>query len=160
MKSSQIIWKILAVFGWTVFWLTLYLPVNTSLGGITDAGTPYNGFLNLFYSIVAIIMFPMAILNIGEDFSFSLNMILIAGIGICNLVMIFSPLIIFFRFKNKFLNKWLMIFCAVYICVIGSIINYHFSPICYGHYVWCLSFIIAATAFRIRFHDINQNIFK
>jgi hypothetical protein len=155
-KKSQIIWKCFLVFGWAIFWLSLFLPVNTSLGGLTDAGRPYYGFLNLFYSIVAILIIPTAILNAGKDFSFSLNMVLTAGVGVCNLVMIFSPLILLFRFRIQFLTKWLMVFCAVYSCVVGSSISYHFYPIRYGHYIWCLSFIIEAVAFNLRFDDFRR----
>lgn len=155
IKSLPIFWKILFFSGWIIFWLSMILPVNTSVGGLTDAGRPYRGFLNLFYSIISIIVIPeeiiLGILNpkeylLKDNLSNTLGIFMMAGVGICNLLMIFSPLIWRFNLKLN-LTKYLIIACAAYVCIIGMVVSYHFYPIRYGHYVWCLSFIITACAF-------------
>jgi hypothetical protein len=145
MKVILSLPKILLFAGWLLFWWSLSLPFNTSLGGITDAGRPFYGELNLFYSIVALFIIPEAVTS-GDG----LFIIPLAGVGICNLAMIFSPAIWFVNFKNKFLAKYLMAVCAVYACLIGSMLSYHFYPVRYGHYIWCLSFITVAYAFALK----------
>ena len=137
-------WKILFIIGWLLFWFSLFLPMNTSIGGLTDAGKPYFGFVNLFYSIVSILIVPeeiiLGILNpdeylSGNNLSNFLGIFMTAGVGVCNLIMIFSPLIVWFNFKKNALVSSIMIVCALYICTIGSIVSHHFYPIRYGHFV-------------------------
>ena len=156
VKHSQAVWNILFFIGWVMFWWSLFLPVNTSIGGLTDAGRPYYGFLHLFYSIVALYAVPAAVLR-WNDLPFMTAM---AGVGICNLIMIFSPLLLLLKRKKSVFFKYLMPVCAVYICIFGTIVSYHFRPIRYGHYVWCLSFIIAAFAFILKYDDSRQSVFK
>ena len=133
--------------------------MNTSLGGLNNAGTPYDGVINLFYSILSILIIPEQIVlvilkpdeyNAGEDLSNTVSFFMMAGVGICNLLMIFAPLFLLLKnYKNQLVSK-VMIACALYICIIGTMANYHFYPIRYGHFVWCMSFLIVAGAFFIR----------
>ncbi len=145
MKIFQSLWKTLLCCGWLLFWLSLLLPMNTSLGGLTDAGKPYYGFLNLYYSIISIVILPMLIFDY-QGASFALYTFLKAGLGICNLLMMFGiPILLFTNRVNKF-ARLVGVSCAVYVCIIGTIDSWHFYPIRYGHYVWCLSFVIMAFA--------------
>jgi hypothetical protein len=153
MINIKLLYKILFFTGWILFWVSLFLPVNTSLGGLTDAGKPFDGFITLFYSIVALYALPEVVVH-RENVPFIL---LMAGIGICDLIMIFSPLLLLLKRRQSVFFKYLMAVCAVYICIFGSIISYHFYPIRYGHYVWCLSFIITALAFILKYDDSRQN---
>jgi hypothetical protein len=155
MKVILFLPKILLAAGWLLFWWSLVLPFNTSLGGLNNAGTPQFGFLNLFYSIVSIMVVIPVVFNQQDGLAFVLSTILNAGVGICNLVMIISPLIWLADFKNKFLAKYFMVVCAVYVCLFGTVVNYHFYPLRHGHYIWCLSFITVAYAFVLKI--INKN---
>lgn len=154
MKIFQSLWKTLLCCSWLLFWLSLFLPVNRSLGGLTDVGRPYYGFLNLFYSIVSIIILPTLIFDF-KDASFALNIFSAAVLGICNLFVIFGvPVLLFTNRANKF-AQYIAVSCAIYVCIFGTIISWHFYPIRYGHYVWCLSFIIMAFALTLKVKNKN-----
>ena len=147
--------RILLFIGWLLFWLSLFLPVNTSRGGLTDTGRSYVGFINLFYSIGSIFVLPSLVFD-HKDSSFVFSTILMSGVGICDLLMIFAaPVLLFVKKTNSF-TKYIMTFCAVYICTAGTVANYHFRPILYGHYVWCSSFIIVAIALYLKITNTND----
>ena len=126
--------------------------MNTSRGGLTDAGRSYIGFLNLFYSIISILILPTLVAD-HKDLSLT---ILTAGVGVCNLLMIFAvPVLAYFKKINKF-AKYVMLACAIYVCIVGTAINYHFYPILFGHFIWCLAFVIVAIAASLKIK--NQNV--
>jgi hypothetical protein len=132
--------KILLFIGWMFFWLSIFLPINTSLGGLTDVGKSYYGFLSLFYSISSIFVLPTLIMS---------------GLGICNLLIMFvTPAFFFVKKMNRF-AKYLMVTCTIYVCIAGTIVSYHFYPILYGHYIWCLSFVIVAVALNLKIDKQN-----
>lgn len=128
----------------------MILPMNTSAGGLTDAGRPYPGFLNFFYSIIAILVVVPEIFSPKDGLFYTLRTILEVGVGFSNLLLIFSPAGFLLNSKNEVYLKYLMAGCAVYICTIGSMLSYHFYPIRYGHYIWCLSFILVAFSLFIK----------
>lgn len=154
MNEASIIRKFLLTVGWLLFWLSLFTPVNTSIGGLTDAGKPYYGFLNLFYSIISIFIFPMLIFD-HQDTSFALGVIANAGVGICNILMIFAVPFLIYSNTKKNIVKYIAVGCALYICTIGTVVSWHFYPIRYGYYIWCLSFIIVAFAFIVKAKTMN-----
>ncbi len=157
MRKTLTIRRLLLLIGWLVFWLSLFMPVNTSLGGLTDAGRPYYGFLSLFYSIISVFILPMLIFD-HQDSSFVLGIIAMAGVGICNILMIFVVPFLIYSNQTKNFIKHTAIGCAVYICTVGTMVSWHFYPIRYGHYFWCVSFVIVAVA--LGFDLKKQNAFS
>ncbi|MDQ3180107.1 MAG: hypothetical protein M3Q33_06265, partial [Acidobacteriota bacterium] len=119
MRKTLTIRRLLLLIGWLVFWLSLFMPVNTSLGGLTDAGRPYYGFLSLFYSIISVFILPMLIFD-HQDSSFVLGIIAMAGVGICNILMIFVVPFLIYSNQTKNFIKHTAIGCAVYICTVGT----------------------------------------
>ncbi len=154
MKTLSKYQKILLFIGWMLFWLSLFLPINTSLGGLTDVGKSYYGFLSLFYSISSVFVLPTLIFG-NENLSLVAGIILMSGLGICNLLIMFvTPTLLFVKKMNSF-AKYLMITCAIYVCIAGTVVSYHFYPILYGHYIWCLSFVIVAVALNLKIEKQN-----
>ncbi|HEX7958050.1 MAG TPA: hypothetical protein VF508_13970, partial [Pyrinomonadaceae bacterium] len=43
--------KGLLLTGWGMFLFSIFLPVNVSIGGLTDPGQSHHGFINLMYSL-------------------------------------------------------------------------------------------------------------
>jgi hypothetical protein len=52
--------KELLLVGWAMFVLSIFLPVNISIGGLTDPGQSHFGFINIMYSLFSfVIIFEM-----------------------------------------------------------------------------------------------------
>jgi uncharacterized membrane protein SirB2 len=45
--------------------------------------------------------------------------------------------------KSASATRWIITFGALYICTIGFLIE-RGDPLLFGHYVWCLSFVVVA----------------
>src|SRR5262247_2885327 len=136
--------KTLTISGWALFVLSIFLPINMSTGGLTDPGEPHSGFIRLFYSLAIIYSIFFEEHYWGNVYE-QLDIILMAGLGLCNLVILLSPISLFFKSRKRRLIKFLMTITAIYVCTVGFIV-YRNLPLLYGHYVWCLSSVIIAVA--------------
>jgi hypothetical protein len=136
--------KVLTISGWALFLLSIFLPINRSIGGLTDPGESHYGILGLFYSLAMIysIFFEKYDWGNGKEMLF---MFFMAGLGLCNLVILLSPISLLLQDQKRSLIKYLMTFTAIYVCTIGFVV-YKNLPLLYGHYIWCLSFVIIAVA--------------
>jgi hypothetical protein len=137
----------LLLIGWAMFIVAIFLPVNVSIGGLTDAGRPHIGLINLFYSFACIYIIPFEGLpwnNLRE----TANIFMEAGLGICNFLLLLSPAVLWLKGKKAVWAGRLMIVATLYVCTIGFVVYRNF-PLLYGHYVWCLSFIVVAVALNL-----------
>lgn len=136
----------LLIIGWTIFLISLFLPSSLSNGGLTDAGKSFLGFINLFYSFIAIgVVFEgLHSQNKKETFDILSHAIL----GLLNLIMIFVPALLLLSGKSVLWAQRIMFVGALYVCTIGFVVMRHWQ-LRYGHFVWCLSFIIVAVALSI-----------
>lgn len=139
--------KVLLI-GWSIFLLTMILPVNVSIGGLTDPGQPHSGFINVFYSFLCIVIIISEGLK-WDDRREALTIILDAGLGVFNFLMLIAPSFLLLRGKKAEVAQSVMIVAAIYVCTAGFVV-YRMFPLLYGHYVWCLSFIIVALALNLR----------
>lgn len=137
--------KTLLLIGWTIFLLSCFLPVNISIGGLTDPGQPHLGFINLMYSL-----FSFGIIIEGfrfEDIVEALDILSLVGLGLCNVLLLISPAMLLLKDRKAVWARNMMILAALYVCTVGFIFFRNF-PLLYGHYVWCLSFVVVAVAFN------------
>jgi hypothetical protein len=134
----------LTILGWALFVLSIFLPINISIGGFTEPGEPHSGFIGLIYSLAMIysIFFEEPYWGNRQKM---LDIILMAGLGLCNLVILLSPISLFFKSRKPRLIKFVMTITAIYVCTIGFVV-YRNLPLLYGHYIWCLSSVIIAIA--------------
>ncbi len=135
--------KTLLLIGWAMFLLSCFLPVNISIGGLTDPGQAHVGFINLMYSF-----FSFAIIFEGfgsEDVVGKFDLISLVGLGVCNFLMLISPAMLWLKGRKIVWARNIMIVAVLYVCTVGFIFFRNF-PLLYGHYVWCLSFVVAAIA--------------
>jgi len=87
--------KRLTIFGWVLFVCSLFLPMNISIGGFTDPGEPHSGMIGLFYSLAMIYS-----LFLEEQDWENRQVILMAGLGFCNLVIFLSPISLLLPIRN------------------------------------------------------------
>ena len=130
-----------------MFFISNFLPVNVSIGGLTDPGQSHLGFINLMYSLfsVAVIFKIFEGLPKHIDVFETLDIICLMGLGLCNLLLLVSPISLGLAGRTGRWSRNLMVLAALYVCTIGFIVYRNF-PLRYGHYVWCLSFLIVAVA--------------
>ena len=134
----------LTFLGCCTFIISLFLPMNVSIGGLTEAGASHSGFIGFFYS-VGMIYGLLLESNHWANKREMLDAWLMAGLGLCNLAILLSPLSLWLPQKYQPWVRLLLTLSAIYICTIGFEI-YRYFPLRYGHYIWCLSALIVALA--------------
>jgi hypothetical protein len=139
--------KGLLLTGWGMFLFSIFLPVNVSIGGLTDPGQPHYGFINLMYSLFsfAIIFEVFEGLPAHVDVIEALDLICLMGLGLCNLLILVSPITLGLSGRKAIWARNVMVVAALYVCTFGFVFFRNF-PLLYGHYVWCLSFVAVAVA--------------
>jgi hypothetical protein len=144
----------LLLIGWTVFIFSIFLPVNVSNGGLTDAGKPYLGLLHIFYSFLSwgVIMEGLH----WEDETKAYWIIANAVVGLFNLLMIFAPALLLLRGVLLWAARVIMVVGALYVCTVGFLITHHYFQILFGFYVWCLSFVSVAVSLFLRRERGNE----
>jgi hypothetical protein len=149
---EHILWNVpvkgLLLVGWVMFLLSLFLPVNVSIGGLTDPGQSHLGFINLFYSFFAVAAVFEVLGGIPShvDVPEVIDLACMVGLGLCNLLLLVSPMTISLTGSWAGRARLTMVFAALYVCTVGFFV-YRTFPLRYGHYVWCLSFMVVAVAF-------------
>jgi hypothetical protein len=138
----------LLIIGWTVFIISIFLPVNVSNGGLTDAGKPHIGLIHVFYSFFAWGAIIEG-LNWKDKFD-TYAVIADAVVGLFNLLMIFAPALLLLRGVALRAGRVIMAAGALYVCTVGGLIMHHYFQLLFGFYVWCLSFIIVAVSLFLR----------
>jgi hypothetical protein len=137
--------------GWWMFFISNFLPVNVSIGGPTDPGQSHLGFINLMYSLLSFV----AVFEVFEgppghvDVFKALDLVCLMGLGLCNLLILFSPIGLVLAGRKARWSRNLMVLAALYVCTVGFVVYRNF-PLRYGHYVWCLSFLIVAAALIVK----------
>ena len=133
--------------GWWMFFISNFLPVNVSIGGLTDPGQSHLGFINLMYSFFSIAAVFEVFQGVPEhiDVFDALDLLSLMGLGLCNLLILVSPINLGLAGRKARWSRNLMIVAALYVCTIGFVFYRNF-PLRYGHYVWCLSFLTVALA--------------
>jgi hypothetical protein len=137
----------LLLAGWGMFLLSMVLPVNVSIGGLTDPGQLHFGFINLMYSLFsfAIIFGVFEGLPAHVDVIEALDLLCLMGLGLCNLLILFSPITLGLSGRKAIWARNVTVVAALYVCTAGFVFFRNF-PLLYGHYVWCLSFVAVAVA--------------
>jgi len=95
--------------------ISIFLPMNISIGGLTDAGKPHYGIIRLFYSVAMIysIFFEKHGWGIRKEM---LDIILMAGLGLCNFAIFLSPITLLFQGRKLHIIRSVRTVAAIYVC--------------------------------------------
>lgn len=141
-KLLVLAWAALLVLAWAAFVVSLLLPSLKTSGGFMPLGEFIWGWACFIGSF-------MALFDLLRG---RLRDVYVALLGLCNLLMLLSPVIIFLNRRGLFIQRAVFVAAAVLVCVArflplepGS--DYGFLV---GYYVWCLSFVLLAVAANVR----------
>lgn len=145
--------KMLFRVGWAIFWLSCFLPASFIDKGPYHRAEVNYGFAPLFYSVVIIHLTLIRVVTAiaplesppwqgAAEFFRDLGA---AIIGLCNLLMLISPGLLWLKGGKATWARRSMVLAAVYVCTLGFLVFRNLTLL-YGHYVWCLSFVVVATA--------------
>ncbi|HEX8722100.1 MAG TPA: hypothetical protein VF736_15805 [Pyrinomonadaceae bacterium] len=73
-----------------------------------------------------------------------------ALLGVCNLLMLASPVIIFSIRRGVLVRRAVFVAAALLVCLAGIRPSLLGEGLTVGYYVWCLSFILLAVAVNVR----------
>ncbi len=128
----------LLISGWVLFLLSWFLPRSIRYDDAFSEDGIVWGWSKVFYSFLSI----MAVFEktSWDNIQVTFYVLAYSIIGLLNILMLVVPALLFLKGKSA---SAIITFGALYICTIGFLIE-RGDPLLFGHYVWCLSFIVVA----------------
>lgn len=117
---------------------SLFLPALKS-SSVLLAGT-HLGYL----------CFAGSLVGISSFLSGQFRDMYVALLGICNILMMLSPILILIYRKGMLVQRAMFIGAALSVCIARFLLSNNNAEFRVGYYIWCLSFILLAVAVNIR----------
>ena len=156
MNIRKISLPYLYILGYTIFYISLFLPSVSGSSNTVIFGTSFGSRCYIGYeALLASLIIPFVSFMKSGSAALDIHWFFLVSISICNLVVITSPFV-YFKSTNKYLVKAysaLMGYAAFAVWMI-LLMNQSYSKICIGYYLWCIAIDLILSTILVRFYKL------